>query len=64
MICNKFHNIAAEKVSLKERKHLLHTISDRYFMPKRGGCRGWTLKDEIDDHCSQNLRNILIYKLI
>ena len=31
---------------------------------KEGFCSGCTLKDEIDDHCSQNLSKILIYRPI
>ena len=53
MICNKFHNIATEKVSLKERNTFYIPFPTGISCRKEGFCRGWTLKDEIDDHCSQ-----------
>ena len=53
MICNKFHNFAAERVSLKERNTFYIPFPTGISCRKEGVCRGWTLKDEIDDHCSQ-----------
>ena len=58
MICNKFHIFAVKIVSLKERNTFYIPFPTGISYRREGLCRGWTLKDEIDDHCSRNSRKV------
>ena len=52
LVWKYFHNFAAERVSLKERYAICMPFPIGISCRKEGFCRGWTQKDETDEHCS------------